>query len=132
MKNVLEWIKSNWILIIAGVAIVFLLWQRSVSADLLSSVLKSQQEQTQAHQQEIKDLEAINKAKNERLNKLVEIYRIDLEKMEKDYTLVLEQIKQKGSKHRKKITKEAKDNPRTLSDRITDTFFIPYYEGVQP
>ena len=129
MKKAFEWIKSNWILIVAGVAVVFLLWQRSVSEDTLSSILKTQQEQTEAHLQEIKDLEGISEAKHERLARLNETYKIDLQKLEEDYELLLAQIGQKSSKKRKKIVKEAKSDPTTLSDRIEDTFFIPYYAG---
>ena len=129
MKKAFEWIKNNWILIVAGVAVVFMLWQRSVSEDTLSSIMKIQQEQTEAHLQEIKDLEGINKAKHERLVLLNETYKVDLQKLEEDYALLVNQIGQKSSKRRKKIVKEAKSDPTTLSGRIEDTFFIPNYAG---
>ena len=128
MKNALEWLKNNWILVVAGVAIVFLLWQRSVSEDLLSKVLKSQQEQTEAHLQEIRDLEAVNKAKDAEIHKLVLTYEEERLALQKDYAALLGKINSKSTKKRSRIVKDAYRDPTTLSDKIFDTFYIPYYE----
>lgn len=127
MKNAITWLKNNWILVISGAAIVFLLWQRSVSEDAYSSLLKAYNVQSEAHLKEIKALEDINKAKDKRLRELSEKYKSDVKRLEEEYASLLEKIKKESTRRRKKIVKEAYRDPTTLTDAITETFSIPYY-----
>lgn len=132
MLALTNWIKNNWILVVALGIIGFMFWNQGASSDLYSSLMQKYNEQTEAHAQEIKDLETITREKDLALQEAHEDYTRRVVLLRAQYEETITDLEAKKGVTRKRILKNAHRDPTTLTRAIEDAFKIPYYAGELP
>lgn len=132
MLALTNWIKNNWILVVALGIIGFMFWNQGASSDLYSSLMQKYNEQAEAHAKEIKDLETINHEKDLALQEAHEDYTRRVVLLRAQYEETITDLEAKKGVTRKRILKNAHRDPTTLARAIEDTFKIPYYVGELP
>jgi predicted metal-dependent hydrolase len=126
-----EWLKKYWYIptfLFVLVSVIFFAWQGQTSHEAL---LRKHNEQVQAHLKEIKKLEEASRKKEIELKTLNKEYQNSLKTMLQKYEDNLDLIAKKQTKSRVSIVKDAHRDPNTLTEKIAETFGVPYYEDVK-
>lgn len=124
----LRWLKDNWFIILAFVAIVFLFWRGCSHEDSYSNLYEKYQEQTQEHQKQIKELQQLQQKERKELDEQLQHYQNELNRIEQEYKEKLNRIARLKENRRTDILREHEEDPESLTKTINEVFGIPVEE----
>lgn len=122
------WLKKNWLYIVLSCMVALLTLSLFGGQSFYNELVNDKNEQIQRHLKEIKDLNAVNKKKDEDLRKIKSDYEASVRELKKAYEDKLDEIKKKQVKKRQKIIYDAYRDPNTLTKKVEKIFGIPYYK----
>ena len=124
-KKVFNWFKSNWMLVLLLLAIVFLFARGCEQSSTYEDLFDQYLEQGKLQQEQLNDLRKIQNEEYEKLNEQIKNYVIEVERIEKEYKEEIEKISISQENRRTKIIRDHSENPETLTESLYQTFGIP-------
>jgi len=127
LKIVWVWLKQHWSLLVFGVVAVasgLLLKNRT---DMLTALLKQQEETSKQHRQEVAELQRIRDEEIRKREQIESQYRETIARINRDHQAAVDQLTRDKQTELRRIIGETVNNPDAMASRINDLFGIPIY-----
>ena len=126
LAKIWSWIKSYWYVPL-GFVIFGVLWYLTKSSDL--SPWEMLQKARDNHRQQVKDIEKINKEKDEKIAAEEKKLKTQLEVIEKKANEEMKNLDDDKKARVEKLLKKNKDNPAALAKRLSELTGLSFNEN---
>lgn len=125
---VAKWLRENWLPLLLVVAIAALFAKGCERTQAYDSLFDQYQQQSEDHQQQIRDLRALQERERQELDRQLQNYLEEMNRIEREYKEEIQRISVRTETRRVRIIRDYGRDPATLTTAVRDTFGIPVEE----
>lgn len=123
-----KWLRENWLPLLLVVAIAALFVKGCERTQAYDSLFEQYQQQSKDHQQQIRDLQALQERERQELDRQLQKYFKEMDRIEREYKEEIQRISVRTETRRVRIIHDYSRDPTALTTAVRDTFGIPVEE----
>lgn len=123
-----KWLRENWLPLLLIVAMTALFAKGCEKTQAYDSLFDQYQQQSEDHQQQIRNLRALQERERQELDRQLQNYLEEMNRIEREYKEEIQRISVRTETRRVRIIRDYGRDPTTLTTAVRDTFGIPVEE----
>lgn len=118
MLAILEWLKSNWLLVLIVVAVIFVAWQFYQQKSQINDLAEMNAQEFQRHTADLAEMRGAYEIERTRQAEINERYETEIERLNTDYNQRLADLEARVTTRRQTFIRDTQGNPTEMADRL--------------
>lgn len=120
LKKALEWLKQNWIMVLVGVVVAFLVWQHFAQSAMVNSLSAENAAQFERYKVSLQEMQVVHERERAAQEEINQHLQENLTRVETEYTTRMSDLEDRSRVRRQTFVRETAGNPEEMAQRLRD------------